>query len=275
VIAQLAARECIEIESQDGKYKVTQLKQAAGVVSKLAPEEACVLDMLFEDGPQAILHPGKGDDLNRYALAIQRELQTSLEGKYFTRHVGYIVLGILGSLVGAVWMALTAEGRDTVGVMFQTWWLFFCGTGIGAIFLWSMIPAWKLVLRGLGGLRQMLIGMGVLAVFGPVFVMLVRMLWKNVSPAFAVTLVSLILINILWMPALKRMTALGRQAVVEIEGFRIFLEKVEQDQMQRLNAAKETPMAGIEFLPYAIALEVKEAWGDHMAAAFFATTTSR
>ena len=45
--------------------------------------------------------------------------------------------------------------------------------------------------------------------------------------------------------------------------------------MQRLNAPGEAPKAATEFLPYAIALEVREAWGDHLAEAFFATTTQR
>jgi hypothetical protein len=45
--------------------------------------------------------------------------------------------------------------------------------------------------------------------------------------------------------------------------------------MQRLNTAQDAPQASKEFLPYAIALEVRESWGDRLAEAFFATTTSR
>ena len=127
----------------------------------------------------------------------------------------------------------------------------------------------------MGGGRQLLIGLGVLAAFGAGFVALLNRMSKDISPAYTVMLVSLVAINVGWIPALKRMTARGRQAAVEIEGFRTFLEKVEQDQMQRLNAKDEAPNAAVEFLPYAIALEVKESWGDHLAEAFFATSTSR
>src|ERR1700730_1178224 len=275
VIAQLAARGCMEIESQDGKYELTQLKADASVLTKLAPEEARVLEMLFEDGKEIILHPNKGDELNKYSLAIQGQLQKRLDGVYFTRHVGYIAIGILASLTAAMWMALTAEGKDTSGLLFLTWWFLFCGTTLGAIVLTSIIPACKLALRGMGGTRLLLIGLGVLAAFGSVFVMLLRMMVINVSPMYAVTLVALVGINLAWIPALKRMTARGRQAVAEIEGFRIFLEKVEQDRMQRLNTKDGTPSAAVELLPYAIALEVRQSWGDHLAEAFFATTTSR
>jgi hypothetical protein len=37
----------------------------------------------------------------------------------------------------------------------------------------------------------------------------------------------------------------------------------------------ESPDAGLAYLPYAIALEVREAWGDHLAGAFFAATVQR
>jgi hypothetical protein len=275
VIAQLAARECLGIDLQDGKYKLTQLKTDASVVVALAPEEARVLEMLFEDGKEIILHPNKGDELNRYSLAIQGQLQKRLDGVYFTRHGGYIAIGMLTSLMTAMWMALTAEGKDTSGVLFLTWWFFFCASILGAMVIFSVVPAWKLALRGLGGTRQLLIGMAVLAVFGAAFVMLLRMLANGVSPMYSVALAALVTVNLVWIPALKRMTARGREAVGEIEGFRTFLEKVEQDRMQRLNTTGETPNAAVEFLPYAIALEVKESWGDHLAEAFFATTTSR
>ena len=275
VVAQLAARRCMEIELQNGNYKLTQLKADGSVVSALAPEEARVLEMLFEDGKEIILHPNKGDDLNKYSLAIQGALQKRLDGQYFTRHVGYIALGMLMSLVAAMSMALTANGKDTTGVLFLTWGFFFCGTIVGAITLFSVLPACKIALRGMGGGRQLLIGLGVLAAFGAGLVALLNRMSKDISPAYTVMLVSLVAINVGWIPALKRMTPRGRQAAAEIEGFRTFLEKVEQDQMQRLNTKDEAPNAAVEFLPYAIALEVKESWGDHLAEAFFATSTSR
>jgi Predicted membrane protein (DUF2207) C-terminal domain len=231
--------------------------------------------MLFEDGKEIILHPNKGDELNKYSLAIQGQLQKRLDGVYLTRHVGYIVLGMLASITAAMSMALTANGKDTTGVLFLTSWFFFCGTTLGAIVGFSVVPACKLALRGMGGGRQMLIGLGVVAAFGSVFVVLLKRMSQDISPAYTVMLVSLVAINVGWIPALKRMTARGRQAVAEIEGFRAFLEKVEQDPMQRLNTKDEAPNAAVEFLPFAIALEVKESWGDHLAEAFFATTTSR
>jgi hypothetical protein len=275
VIAQLAARGCLGIQMQDGAYKLTQLSTDANLMKSLAPEEARVLEMLFDDRKAIILHPNNGDELNKYSLAIQGQLQKRLDGQFFTRHLGYIILGILASLVAAMSMAMTADGKDTSGALFLTWWFFFCGLILGAILLTSIIPACKLALRGMGGTRQLLIGLGVVAAFGFGFVMVLKQMFQGISPAYTVMLVALVVINVGWAPALKRMTQRGRQAVAEIEGFRTFLQSVEQDRMQRLNTTQDAPQASKEFLPYAIALEVRESWGDRLAEALFATTTSR
>jgi hypothetical protein len=50
---------------------------------------------------------------------------------------------------------------------------------------------------------------------------------------------------------------------------------LEQDRLHRLNESGSNPIAEVDSLPYAIALEVREAWGDHFAEAFFATTIQR
>ena len=82
-------------------------------------------------------------------------------------------------------------------------------------------------------------------------------------------------INIAAFPALRRLTPLGRQTLEQIEGFRQFLDKVEQDRMRRMSAADELAGSSMEFVPYAIALEVREAWGDHLAETCVVTTTTR
>ena len=45
--------------------------------------------------------------------------------------------------------------------------------------------------------------------------------------------------------------------------------------LHRLNPAAETQQLLDEHLPYAIALEVREAWGDHLAQTFLVTTVMR
>jgi hypothetical protein len=86
---------------------------------------------------------------------------------------------------------------------------------------------------------------------------------------------ALIGVNLIWGPQLKRRTEQGRKILDDLAGFRLFLEKVEKDRLDKLNAAGEAPETLDEHLAYAIALEVREAWGDHLAQTFMATTVMR
>src|SRR4029077_8289382 len=68
-IAQLGARGCIEIEPQNGKYKLTRLESVdpKSLQPSLAPEELGLFYELFEDGPTVVLDTKNGGPLNRYS----------------------------------------------------------------------------------------------------------------------------------------------------------------------------------------------------------------
>jgi hypothetical protein len=279
VIAALATRGCLRVEPQDGKYQLSRLMSDRAAEAKLAPEEKRVLTMLFEDGPEIVLTPSL-DQRNaaqntRYVFAIQQELSKGMDGLYFTKHAGVIALGVLGTVLAALWLAAIALGRDTSGAVFSTMWILFAGLIIGLLFEVSFLPACKTALRCGGGWVKLLPGAAALAAFAGVIVYLLRELGEGVSPAFAIMIAALLLVNLGWGPQLKRRTQQGRQVLDQIAGFRVFLEKVEQDRLDKLNSADEPPQILDEHLPYAIALEVQEAWGDHLAQTFLTATVMR
>jgi len=282
-IAQLAARGCIEIEplngKESGKYKLTRLSTVdpKNLQPPLAAEESDLLGVLFEDGATLVLDPQNGPQLNRYLYHIYQEVQKRLNNLYFTRNARYLVIGTFASWLTAMGMALTVDGRngDRFTLLFLTWWFFFCFFFLGLISVMALLPAFGRMMRGLGGTKEVLIGAAVVAAFGGGGVAVLWQLKAGASLAYALSLAALVGINIAALPALKRLTPSGRQAREQIEGFRLFLEKVEQDQLRRLNAADQLAASSMEFLPYAIALEVREPWGDHLAEACFATTTQR
>ena len=278
VIAALATRGCLRVEPNDGKYKLSRLMSDRAMEAKLAPEEKRVLTMLFEDGPEIVLTPSLEQrntaQNTRYVAGIQQELGTRLDGLYFTRHAGVIALGVVATALAALWLAATAEGRDTSGAVFLTMWVLFAGLMIGLLFELAFLPACKTALRS-GGWLKLLPGAAAVSVFVAVIVYMLRELAAGVSPAFAIMVAAMLVVNLAWGPQLKRRTLQGRQILDQIAGFRLFLEKVEQDRLDKLNSAGEPPEMLDEHLPYAIALEVREAWGDHLAQTFLATTVMR
>lgn len=275
VIAQLAVRGCLRIEPQNGKYKLSRLMSDRATESSLAPEEKRALAVLFEDGPEIELSAAF-DQRNqaqngRYVNHIHEELRKQIGGKYLTRHAGVIALGGLLTFVPALVLAITARGRDATGALFMTLWILFCGLMLGAMIEMSFARAWRTTLRSGKGWLSVLPGTAAIAVFGGAIALLLKDLASGVSVSFALMVAALLAVNLGWAPQLKRKTKLGREVLDMIAGFRQFLEKVEQDRMNRLNPPSETPDGLDRFIPYAIALDVKEAWGDRLAQTFLAS----
>jgi hypothetical protein len=280
VIAQLATRGCLRVESVNGKIKLSNLMSDRATQSALAPEEAGCLSLLFEDGPTIELSPAM-DERNTaqnglYVQHIHDVLSRQLSGKYFSRHSGTIALGVLMTLFFAAILAATAKGRDTTGAFMFTFWILFVGLMIGMMIEMSFLSAWQTVIRAGRGWAKMLPGTLAVTVFLWVIGFMLKKLSEGVSLSYAVMLVAFLLINLGWAPLLKRKTQLGRRVTDEIAGFSQFLQKVEQDQLNRLGgifAGTSDESRKLDaLLPYAIALEVKEAWGDQLAQAFLATT---
>jgi len=276
VIAQLAVRGCIRVEADHGKYKLSRLMGDRAAEAALAPEEKFVLALLFEDGPEIIL-TGAMDARNsaqnaRYVVHIHDELADRLGKKYFTRHSGIIALGVLGTFLSALALAVTARGPDTAAAVFTTLWVLFMGLMMGMMIEFSFASAWKNAVRAGTGWIKLLPGTAAFSIFTAVIVFLLKKAASGVSLSFSLMLVAFLLINLGWGPRLNRKSPLGRQLSDQIAGFRQFLEKVDQDKLDHLNPAGSAQEDPDRFLPYAIALEVKEAWGDHLSQTFMAST---
>jgi Predicted membrane protein (DUF2207) len=73
-------------------------------------------------------------------------------------------------------------------------------------------------------------------------------------------------LNVLQLQWMKAPTQDGEKLLTEIEGFRLFLESVERLPMQRSDAPSDKAGLYEKYLPYAVALEVEQAWGDQFLA---------
>ena len=99
------------------------------------------------------------------------------------------------------------------------------------------------------GWTKLLPGTAAVAVFAGAIGFLLKNLAAGVSLSFSLMLVAFLLINLGWGPRLKRKSPLGRQVSDQIAGFRQFLEKVDQDQLNRLNPEVNAPQDLDRFLP--------------------------
>jgi hypothetical protein len=88
------------------------------------------------------------------------------------------------------------------------------------------------------------------------------------SHGFVLALLLSVLLNNVFFVIMRAPTPRGFVILQQLAGFREFLVRVEQDPLDRVNTPEQRTQLMNRFLPYAIALNVREGWGDKLASAF-------
>jgi hypothetical protein len=263
VIAQLGARKLLDIipDRDTGQVALQRLVHDDHVRRRLPEEEARVFKNLFEWGDRV--------ELKRPELAaierIQKALEAQAAARYFTRNFIWVVPALLLTAAGTVWLGLSSGmfGRDPVDAWTEA---LFAGLtvamyGLAGYWAWDTNRlAFTLALRGIYRRRTLPALLAFIVLYPALWFFLIR----TVAPQFAVVTTALILLNAFAAPCLRNYTSAGQTVRDEIEGFREFLAGTEQDRLQRMNQPGQKVQVDPEMIPYAIALDVREAWGDDL-----------
>lgn len=73
------------------------------------------------------------------------------------------------------------------------------------------------------------------------------------------------ILNLVFYRLLKAPTIAGRKVMDGIEGFKMFLTIAEKDRLNMMYPGGQTPQLFEKYLPYALALDVEQAWADQFA----------
>jgi uncharacterized membrane protein YgcG len=115
------------------------------------------------------------------------------------------------------------------------------------------------------------IAAGVLAVALPAAAGGFGLEWFVVTPggwAAAALVVVALLTNGVFGKLLKAPTRDGRMRLDEIEGFRLYLDVAEGDEIRLIGAPRKTPALFESYLPFALALGVEQRWAEQFASVF-------
>ena len=93
----------------------------------------------------------------------------------------------------------------------------------------------------------------------------VVMLGTAVSIPAALTLAGMGFLNALFYHLLKAPTLSGRKIMDQIEGFKLYLSVAEKDRLNLLNPPEKTPALFEKYLPFALALDVENAWSEQFS----------
>ena len=277
-LLSLAAKGCINLHPEGARYTATRLVEKAP--DSLSPEEKLTFGFLFDPETrqklrQLGLQPGEasspavldsksaiqpyGRSNATLVCAIQQSLSSQYRGKYFKTNLGFVACGVLGSAALIAKIAGATGGSDLVWLSME---FLFAGLICSALVMVNLVDGMRDILAGRMSpvnAAWFLLGLAVisclLAGFG-------YALLQHSSPDYVELLASLLPIHALWAHLVKAPTLQGRRVMDEILGFREFLLAAEQDRLDKLNHPELTPQYLSGFLPYAVALDVKEAWGD-------------
>jgi hypothetical protein len=285
IVADLAARGLVTIEQTAGRICVRSAVQlpsqgnhanfvtladpptadvpssgpALDLPSKLPSEELCVFYDLCQKLPMAGLQPPGQTLLNQIGTLLQK--RTS--GLYYAFRSQLLNAGLLLMSIATVWMASADGLLTTIDGGFDLRLAVFLGScvfaaGSASFFLWqhnrhAALLAW----RGIYSYHTL-----PLLVSG--LVLIPALFWLSmhvIAPVFANATALMLLVTTFAPPFLMGYTTRGAQVMRHILGFRQFLESTEQDRLDRLGPDTN---ARRQLLPYAIALDIREKWGDRL-----------
>lgn len=194
---------------------------------------------------------------------LQQSLEEQLGGKFVTRHRAWVITGLAISGVAAAWLSAASLFGKSSGDNWMICAYIGLSVALYGVFgyqMWdSNLLAIRLALRGMYHRRTL----PLLLAFVMVYPALWLLIWHT-APAFGGFTEAMILMNTFLPSCLRNYTAEGRRVRDDIEGFRHFLAGTEQDHLQRMNPAGKPARMDLEFIPYAIALDLREAWGDEL-----------
>ena len=105
--------------------------------------------------------------------------------------------------------------------------------------------------------------------FGPTWWFATKAGWTAVGSALLA-----LLANVAFARLLKAPTVAGRTVMDHIEGFRLYLDVAEGDELQLIDAPPLTAGLYERYLPAALALEVEQSWAERFARVFAAQPES-
>ncbi len=256
-----------------GYLKIRQDKDQVWTLEKtgtdgegLSGGEAKIAGKLFAAGSRVKLKKANHERIGKAQKALAKYLMREARNQYFILNSGYFLVGL--AITGLTLVAVILGAHQLEAALFLGAWLTIWTTGcvflgIRVITAWRRVgmPDGKRIFRSAGALGITLFSL-------PFFVGECVGLWlftSETSPLACVTLLLVGFINALFYHLLKAPTLTGRKLMDKIEGFKNYLAIAEKDRLNVLNPPEKTPQLFEKYLPYALALDVEQEWGEQFA----------
>ncbi len=250
-IVNMAVKGYLTIDENEDEFtlKRNHIDKAA-----LSPGERKIAAKLFTTATTIKLHHTNHKRIQGAIKAFKDYLRAEFAKAHFRLNRGYFIPGVVVSVAALIVVALGSP--DPHGAIFMTVWLS-AWTGGCAFLVVSAILSWRRgeFVRGIG------LSLFSIPFIGGEFVGL-GLFMEAASLASGVLLVLIVLVNALFYYLLKAPTFTGRQMMDRIEGFKLYLGIAEKDRLEAFHPPESTPELFEKYLPFALALDVENQWGE-------------
>ncbi|WP_316817554.1 DUF2207 domain-containing protein [Pedobacter nyackensis] len=251
-IINMAVKKVIKITKGVGlKKEDYAVEKSTGLTNVLSKEEDAIYLRLLNNKDRIYINKSNGSAINAAKNAHQDRLKPQLNLKdFFFSHKKHLIIATLITLAVFIVFMIFVETGTPLMV------LFFCPfIAIGGICFYGGI---KLLKESIAvGIFLIIWGAG----FGGVpLYMLLTNLGKLPIISLIFIVVSMIMYSF-YVYLIKAPTAAGTDVLSKIKGFKMYLETAEEHRLNMLNPPEHTPQLFEKFLPYALALDVENAWG--------------
>lgn len=265
-LIHLAVQGRLRIKEVNGTY--TLVKVDGGRGSPFA-EEVKLRMNLFDTRSAVRMSSSNHETFSEALETLEEELETRHLKHHFLLNRKYWIPGIVLWIVSAIAAVLLSRQPAVAG--FMTFWLSFWTLGVVAL-VRKVFAQWKKVFTqsdGLPGGCLEAVGALFLTVFSVPFLagegFGLFMLSQAMTPVTIVILAAAGGSLVLFHRLLKAPTLLGRRLTDELEGFRMYLSVAERDRLASMRSPEKTPELFEAYLPYALALDVEQAWAEQFS----------
>jgi hypothetical protein len=239
---------------------VMPMRSNGGSGESAVPSAGAAVGRSLSPESQAIIDPLAMPAIKTHIDAVQDTFRKNLQGIYFRQNFRYAGIGMA---ITFAWAMFTAAMLEAASSMFITFWLLMftsiAGLVIGGV--WTSKPTSPSAKQRV---TRVLVPMLFFGLPGS----LIYIAALPEAHGFVLALLLSVLLNNISFVIMRAPTPRGLIILQQLAGFREFLVRVEQDPLDRMNTPEKRAELMNRFLPYAIALNVREGWGDKMASAF-------
>jgi len=259
-LAQMAVAGALVIEDVDDAYVLARGKTAGAKGSW----QNDIASALLGRSPAVRLEQENHVVVAKARKVLENSLKQDYEGSHFQVNRPFYFLGAALSAIAFGLTALRADNPPMAG-MFIAW-----------VGIWTFGVA-ALALRAGQALRKARARPRFTTILGAVFACAVAvpfLVGEVVGAAFMTVALSLpataclvviAALNALFWHLLKAPTPEGRRVMDALDGFRLYLSVAERERLNLLNPPQRTPELFEQYLPYALALDVENAWAAQFA----------